>query len=136
MPQIRLCHGENLSAIQRRSKVIYALILLTIPFLRVRTVLSLAVPYLSFLLYLFLFSVSSLPHPSPKKKKEKSIVQIDSEISLDKTPVFSRHCLSAAVVLAVPDYLEVQAGAAFSGWRCAEINWGLSSRLSHKWQCQ
>lgn len=114
MPQIRLCHGENLSAIQRRSKVIYALILLTIPFLRVGTVLSLAVPYLSFLLYLFLFSVSSLPHPSPKKKekKEKSIVQIDSEISLDKTPVFSPRCRSAAGVLAVPDLPEC------AGWNC------------------
>ena len=115
MPQIRLHHRENLSATPRRAEVIYALISRTVPFLRVRTVCSLAGPYLSFLLWLFLFSISSLPRPSPKKKKKKSIVQIYSEISLDKTPVSSPHWLRAAVALALRDYLAAPTGSCLFG---------------------
>lgn len=115
MPQIRLHHRENLSATPYRSEVIYALIPQTVPFLHVRTVRSLAGPYLSFLLWLFLFSISSLPRPSPKRKKKKSIVQIDSEISLDKTPVSSPHWLRAAVALALRDYLAAPPGSCLFG---------------------
>ena len=110
MPQIRLHHRENLSATPRRAEVIYALIPRTVPFLHVRTMRSLAGPYLSFLLWLFLFS------PSPiTQKKKKSIVQIDSEISLDKTPVSSPHWLRAAVALALRDYLAAPTGSCLFG---------------------
>ena len=113
MPKIRLYHRENLSATPSRSEVIYTLIPLTIPFLHVRTMRSLAGPYLSFLLWLFLFSISSLPRPSPKKKK--SIVQIDSEISLDKAPVSSPRWLHAAMALALGDYLAAPPGSCLFG---------------------
>ena len=42
-------------------------------------------------------------------------MQIDSEIGLDKTPVFRPRSLRAVVLLALADYLAVRAEAATAG---------------------
>lgn len=60
---------------------------------------------------LFFFSYLS---PSSYPTPEKSIVQIDLELSLDKIPVFALPALRA-VLLAIPDYLDVRAEAATAG---------------------
>lgn len=65
---------------------------------------------LFFLSYLRLFSQALTLAQPPKR----SLVQIDLEISLDKTPVHCPHSLGA-VLLAIPDYLDVRAEAAAAG---------------------
>lgn len=115
--------------IQSQSEVIYALILVTIPFLPVRTVCS--------QLCLIFLSCCASPLSLPfltKKKKNPSCKLIQ------RSALINHQCLvltlAARGALAIPDDLDARAGAASSGWRCVEINWGLPSRLSHKWRCQ